>query len=106
LVEGTRADGDDFAFLRLLLGGVGDDDAAGGLLILLDAADDHAVAKRAEFHGGFSSEFVRCFKRLMGEPALAAPALAALRISECQPDAGHIISGVLTVKGTPRPPAK
>src|SRR5262249_23179218 len=52
LVEGARADGDDFAFLRLFLRGVGDDDAAGGLLILLDAADDHAVAERTEFHWG------------------------------------------------------
>ena len=49
LVERAGADGDDFAFLRLLLDGVGNDDAAGGLLIFLDAADDHAVAKRTEF---------------------------------------------------------
>ena len=47
---GAGADGDDFAFLRLFLGGVGDDDAAGGFLIFLDAADDHAVAKRTKFH--------------------------------------------------------
>ena len=37
LVAGARADGDDLAFLRLFLGGVGNDDAALGLLFLLDA---------------------------------------------------------------------
>ena len=50
LVDGAGADRDDFAFLGLFLGGVGDDDAAGGLLVFLDAADDHAVAKGTEFH--------------------------------------------------------
>ena len=44
------ADGDDFAFLGLFLGGVGDDDAAGGLLVAFDAADDHAVMQGTEFH--------------------------------------------------------
>ncbi len=43
LVTGARSDGDDFAFLGLLLGGVGNDDAAGGLLFELDPANDHAV---------------------------------------------------------------
>ena len=52
VVERAGADRDDFAFLRLLLRGVGNDDAAGGLLIFLDAADDDAVAKRTEFHDG------------------------------------------------------
>jgi hypothetical protein len=37
------AGGDDFAFLRLFLGGVGDDDAAGGFLGGFDAADEDAV---------------------------------------------------------------
>ena len=32
LVARAGADGDDLAFLRLFLGGVGDDDAAGGLV--------------------------------------------------------------------------
>ncbi len=45
------ADGDDFAFLRLFLGGVGDDDAAGGLFFGLDTADQHAIVQRSEFHG-------------------------------------------------------
>src|SRR3990172_8915844 len=43
LVAGTRPDGDDFAFLRLLLGGVGNDDPAGGLLLGLNPAYDHTV---------------------------------------------------------------
>ncbi len=55
LVAGAGADGDDLAFLRLLLGGVGNDDAAGGLLFGLDAADDHAVVQGTEFHGFSSS---------------------------------------------------
>ena len=54
-VAGARADGDDLAFLRLLLGGVGNDDAAGGLLFGLDAANDHAVVQGTEFHGCFLS---------------------------------------------------
>ena len=48
LVAGARADGDDLALLRLLLGGVGDDDAALGLLFGLDALDDDAVVQRTE----------------------------------------------------------
>ena len=52
-VAGARADGDDLAFLRLLLGGVGNDDAALGLVFAFDAADDDAVVQRPEFHGGF-----------------------------------------------------
>src|ERR1700751_4099676 len=43
--------GDDLAFHRLFLGGIGDDDAAGGLLLLLDATDQHAVLQRSKFHG-------------------------------------------------------
>src|SRR5262245_37191631 len=38
LVAAARPDGDHFALLRLLLGGIGDDDAAGGLLLRFDAA--------------------------------------------------------------------
>src|SRR5277367_2201646 len=54
VIGGAGADGDHFAFLRLLLDGVGDNDAAGGFLVFFDAADDHAVAKRTEFQGGVS----------------------------------------------------
>ena len=35
---------------RSLIGGVGNDDAAGRLLLGIDALDDDAVVKRAEFH--------------------------------------------------------
>jgi hypothetical protein len=51
-VAGAGADGDDFAFLRLFLGGVGNDDPAGGLFLGLDPADEHAVMKRPETHQG------------------------------------------------------
>src|SRR6478752_9789832 len=47
---GATADGDDFAFLRLFLGSVGNDDPAGGLVIGLDAADEDAIMKRPETH--------------------------------------------------------
>ena len=51
LVAATGADGDDLALRGLLFGGVGNDDAAGGLFLGIDALDDDAVVKRAEFHG-------------------------------------------------------
>src|SRR5690348_5606454 len=44
------ADGNDFAFLRLFLGGVRNDDSAGRLLVGLDSADEDAVMKRPETH--------------------------------------------------------
>src|ERR1700733_1633410 len=50
LVTRARADGDDFAFHRLLLGGVGDDDAATGLFFGRDAADDYTVVKGTKLH--------------------------------------------------------
>src|SRR5438128_11865051 len=45
---GAAANGDDFAFLRLFLGGVRNDDSARRLLISLDAANEDAVVKRPE----------------------------------------------------------
>src|ERR1700749_3431475 len=53
LVTSAGADGQDFAFLRLFLGGVGDDDPALGLCFFLDAADEVAVAKRTKRHVGY-----------------------------------------------------
>ena len=50
VVAGAGADGDDFAFLRLFLGGVGDDDPALGLCFFLDALDQDAIAKRTKGH--------------------------------------------------------
>src|SRR4051794_31276030 len=50
VVPGSRTDGDDFALLRLLLGGVRNDDAAFGLLLRVDAADHDTVVQRTEFH--------------------------------------------------------
>src|SRR5215207_4507458 len=51
LVAGARADGQDLALHRLLLGGVGDDQPALGPLLLLDALDHDAVVQRPELHG-------------------------------------------------------
>src|SRR5215467_6807005 len=50
LIPGARANGDDLAFHRLLLGGVRNDDAALGLLFLRDALDHDAIVKRTELH--------------------------------------------------------
>ena len=49
-VAGAGAGGDDFAFLRLFLGGVGNDDPARGLFVGLDAADENAVVQRTKVH--------------------------------------------------------
>src|SRR3546814_7422128 len=48
LVAGAGADGHHFAFLRLFLGGLGDDDAAEGLRFLLDPFYQNAVLQRLE----------------------------------------------------------
>src|SRR5216683_6187207 len=45
LAARAGTDGDDLAFHRLFLGGIGDDDAAGGPVGLLDAADEHTVVQ-------------------------------------------------------------
>jgi hypothetical protein len=50
------ADGDDFAFLRLFLGGVGDDDPALGRGFFFDALHEDAVAQGTKFHGCSPSE--------------------------------------------------
>src|SRR5262249_29076963 len=47
-VTASRANSDDFAFLRLLFGGVGNDDAAFGLLFGVNAAHDNAVVQWAK----------------------------------------------------------
>src|SRR6266850_2343492 len=56
-IPGARADGDDLAFHRLFLGGVGNDDAALGLAFFLDTLDHDAVVKRTELHGSSSNFF-------------------------------------------------
>jgi hypothetical protein len=50
LVARARADCDDFAFLRLLLGRVGDDDATLGFLFALEASEHNLVMKGTERH--------------------------------------------------------
>src|SRR5262249_36539713 len=51
LVTATRTDGDDFALLRFLLGGVGNNDSACRLLVGIDALNDNTVMKRTKLHG-------------------------------------------------------
>src|ERR1700743_2105764 len=46
----ARAHGQDFALIRLLGGGVGDDDARGGLGFLFQALDDNTVVQRTKLH--------------------------------------------------------
>ena len=48
----VKLDGDDLAFLRLLLDGVGNDDAALGLRFGIDALHHDTVVQRAEFGFG------------------------------------------------------
>src|SRR6187200_282345 len=50
LVRSAGAYGDDFALLRLLLGGIRDDDAALGSLVLFDPAYDDAVMQWTKLH--------------------------------------------------------
>src|ERR1700722_16576313 len=49
-VTGSRPDGDDLAFLRFFLGGIGNDDAALRLVLSFNAADDDTVVQWTEFH--------------------------------------------------------
>src|ERR1700712_5865627 len=46
----ARADGQDFALVRLLGGGVGDDDARGGLGFFFKALYDKPVGQRKKLH--------------------------------------------------------
>src|SRR6266576_4592429 len=50
VIAATRADGDDLAFGRLLLRGIGNDDSACGLVFGIDALDHDAVVKRTKLH--------------------------------------------------------
>jgi hypothetical protein len=50
LVAPARTDGDHPAFLRLLLGGIGDDDSAFGLLFALEALNYDPVMQGTECH--------------------------------------------------------
>src|SRR5437899_4043225 len=47
----TGSGGDDLAFHRLFLGGIGNDDAALRPFLLLDAADQNTILKWSKFHG-------------------------------------------------------
>src|SRR5580765_202304 len=53
LLAGT--DGEDFALVGFLGGGIGDDDAGCGLTLFFEALDDDAVVQRTKFHESDSS---------------------------------------------------
>src|SRR6185437_16211430 len=72
-VSGARANGDDFALLRLLLGGVRNDDAALRLFLAFNATDDDAVMQGTEFH--------ECF--LFSKSPTRGANLLALDLAEC-----------------------
>ena len=55
----ARADREDAAALRLLLGRVRQDDAAERRLLFLEDLDDQPIAKRLQIHST-TSVFVRC----------------------------------------------
>ena len=57
----ASADGEDFALLRLLFGGVRDDDGA-DFLVFLDTADENAIMQRPKSHGCVSLNFGVLFK--------------------------------------------
>src|SRR5690242_14545349 len=50
LVDGSVADSEHLALLRLLLGCIGEDDPACGRLLLLNRLNDQAVLKRLQLH--------------------------------------------------------
>ena len=62
LVEAARADRDDRAFLRLLLGGVGQDDAGDRHLLTLVRSHDDAVSERLDSGAaaGLARGLARC----------------------------------------------
>src|SRR6202047_4747326 len=49
-IAATGPHGDDLAFLRLLLGGIGDDDPTLGLFLAFEASDHDAVVQRTKVH--------------------------------------------------------
>src|SRR5207302_4000157 len=71
LVAASRTHGDDFALLRFLFGGIGNDDAAGGLFLGIDALDHDAIVERAELHGIPPSAGPNCKRASQEDPAMA-----------------------------------
>src|ERR1700730_10332743 len=92
LIAPARADGDHFAFLRLLLYGIGDDDAAFGLLLALEAFDHDPVMQGTECHvvsflfwaAGFAEQ------DRSGGKGISEKGLLALVYIECQPVDGEV----------------
>ena len=78
-VAAAGADGDDLAFLRLLLGGVGNDDAAGGLLLGLRPGERPRGRAEDGISWGFSSS-----SSCTGPSFGPVEGLLALSYGECQ----------------------
>src|SRR3954453_7155717 len=76
LAAGARPDRDDFALLRLFLGGVRNDDPAGRLGFLLKRLDHNTIMKRPETHGMSPYTIVMA--------SVSARGLLALPPGECQ----------------------
>src|SRR5579872_6219635 len=66
LVAGTGTGGNNLAFLRLFLCGVGNDDAPGGVLRGINSTHDDTVVQRAEMHANPPCSDQRCHKAQAG----------------------------------------
>src|ERR1700744_3827592 len=88
-VTAAGADGDDFPFRRLFLGGVGYDDAALGLFFGVDALDDHAIMQRPELGFCHIHPHRRAWRPWRLEKWFYYSALALI-INECQPAPAEI----------------
>src|SRR6476619_1639574 len=60
LVLLAGSDGEDFALVGFLGGGIGNDDAGCRLTLFFEALDDHAVVQRTKFHESDSSGWCVC----------------------------------------------
>jgi phage-related tail fiber protein len=78
------ADGEHFALVGLLGGGVGDDDARGGLTLFLEALDDHAIMQRTQFHRLHSSVGLLLRGFLRPERRAPAGSLAGLALTRSE----------------------
>src|SRR6476660_7716430 len=89
LVAAAWPDSDDFALLRLLLSGVGNDDPALRLLLRFDALDDHAIVQRTEFEFRHDDPHCRCCAACVGRKVSDYRGLA-LSTTECHKAAPDI----------------
>src|SRR5204863_3210502 len=84
VVPGARADSQDAAALRLLLGRVRKHDAAHRRLLFLEDLDDQAVTKRLQVHTAASC--VTCFRHSRMESARTFYGVAPRSANRIQPE--------------------